>query len=122
MKVAIEKDGKEGFVFYNKNKNQIMVNHPDEFTRELVRTYPKSKQVFTLGNSNGGRVRVCAKPTQHIQLMDMALCQMPHYNGVNVNWEHPDNIEDITNVPRDDRPISKVSHDFIIHIGRGSNE
>lgn len=121
MKVAINKDGEQGLLFYHKGKKQVTVFHPNEKVRESVRGYLKTKRPFTMGDEGGSRTKISAVPTQHINLMNMALCEMGHRIGVNVDWDHPDNIEDITDMTDSSLPvdtqINKSWHDLIIHLG-----
>ncbi len=119
MKVAINEDGKEGFVFYHKGRKQVMVSHPDSSVRDAVRGYLRTPRDFSLGNKDGSSLKVHAKPSQHINFMGMALGEMVYYNGVSVDWDHPDNIEDITDVPEEDQQVQE-SHDFVIPIGGGN--
>lgn len=92
MKIAIHKDGVEGFVTFKPEGKELMVTHPDEQVRNRVRKYLTTERPFTIpGRNLGQKCDEYHTATEDPNYMDMALCEMKHRTGVQVNWYHPDN-------------------------------
>ena len=70
-----------------------MVTHPDPSIKKKIRSYLTSKKEFTVAPTEavGSRALVEAIPTDSIEFMDMALCEMFFNTGVHVNWGHSEN-------------------------------
>jgi hypothetical protein len=91
MKVVIHHNDKEGMIQYDPDDRQVMVSHPDEYTRRIVNSYLNHRRDFTVAGElaegeKGGRMRLTASPIDHSDIMDLALNEMKAHIGVQVNW------------------------------------